>query len=136
MYNILSYAMSHAFNYKTNKSIYNILTGKKSHQTFFDASSQQLLSLYHSLPNLKYSTFEQFILQKDDFKNQFKKYIHNTLMIVSLKPLVAYNYLSKRYLIHARSQIHLFQSFKIPISNKGLNNFIIRSLNQIKYQIL
>ncbi|MDU7023954.1 MAG: hypothetical protein E6350_12425, partial [Staphylococcus epidermidis] len=67
MYNILSYAMSHAFNYKTNKSIYNILIGKKSHQTFFDASSQQLLSLYHSLPNLKYSTFEQFILQKDDF---------------------------------------------------------------------
>lgn len=71
MYHILSYAINHAFNYKTNKSIYNILIGKKSHQTFFDASSQQLLSLYHSLPNLKYATFEQFILQKDDFNNQF-----------------------------------------------------------------
>ena len=40
-------------------------------------------------------------------------------MIVSLKRLVAYNYLSKRYLINARSQIHLFQLFKIPMSNKG-----------------
>lgn len=67
MYDILSYAIHHAFNYKTNKSIYNILIGKKSHQTFFDASSQQLLSLYHSLPNLKYPTFERFIQEKDDF---------------------------------------------------------------------
>ena len=70
MYDILSYAIDHAFNYKTNKSIYNILIGKKSHQTFFDASSQQLLSLYHSLPNLKYPTFERFILQKDDFNHE------------------------------------------------------------------
>ncbi|MEJ7245477.1 hypothetical protein WL360_12175, partial [Staphylococcus epidermidis] len=41
-------------------SIFNIITGKKSHQTFFDACSQQLLSLYHSLPNLKYPSFERY----------------------------------------------------------------------------
>ncbi|MDU3265561.1 MAG: helix-turn-helix domain-containing protein, partial [Staphylococcus sp.] len=40
---------------------------KKSHQTFFDASSQQLLSLYHSLPKLKYQTFER-LLNKNDIK--------------------------------------------------------------------
>ncbi|UDI78234.1 helix-turn-helix domain-containing protein [Staphylococcus taiwanensis] len=61
MHSIINYASSHAFDYKTNKSIYNILSGKKSHQTFFDACSQQLLSLYHSLPKLKYPSFERYI---------------------------------------------------------------------------
>ena len=28
------------------------------------------MSLYHSLPNLKYPTFERFILQKDDFNHE------------------------------------------------------------------
>ena len=64
---LISYVKHHSFNYKTNKSIYNILSGKKSHQTFFDASSQQLLSLYHSLPKLKYQTFER-LLNKNDIK--------------------------------------------------------------------
>ena len=49
---LIYYALTHAHHHKTAKSIYNIITGKKSHQTFFDASSQQLLSLYHSLPHL------------------------------------------------------------------------------------
>ena len=57
MYNIIHLSLTQAHNYKTEKSIYNIITGKKSHQTFFDACSQQLLSLYHSLPNLKYPSF-------------------------------------------------------------------------------
>lgn len=61
MHSIINYASSHAFDYKTNKSIYNILSGKKSHQTFFDACSQQLLSLYHSLPKLKYPSFERYL---------------------------------------------------------------------------
>ena len=67
MQEMISYVKHHSFNYKTNKSIYNILSGKKSHQTFFDASSQQLLSLYHSLPKLKYQTFER-LLNKNDIK--------------------------------------------------------------------
>lgn len=57
MYNLIHFTRTQAHNYKTEKSIYNIITGKKSHQTFFDACSQQLLSLYHSLPNLKYPSF-------------------------------------------------------------------------------
>lgn len=60
MYNIIQFAQTHAHNYKTEKSIFNIITGKKSHQTFFDACSQQLLSLYHSMPKLKYPLFEQY----------------------------------------------------------------------------
>ncbi|MFG6175225.1 hypothetical protein ACF7OR_12415, partial [Staphylococcus aureus] len=50
MQHIIKTALQQTFNYKTNKSIYNILVGKKSHQTFFDACSKQQLSLYHSLP--------------------------------------------------------------------------------------
>lgn len=60
MYNIIHFVQSQAHDYKSQKSIYNIITGKKSHQTFFDAASQNLLSLYHSLPNLKYPSFERF----------------------------------------------------------------------------
>lgn len=60
MYNIIHFAYTNAHNYKTEKSIFNIITGKKSHQTFFDACSQQLLSLYHSMPKLKYPLFEQY----------------------------------------------------------------------------
>lgn len=67
MHSIITYASNHSFDYKTNKSIYNILNGKKSHQTFFDACSQQLLSLYHSLPKLKYPSFERFL---DTYDNQ------------------------------------------------------------------
>ena len=66
MHSIITYASNHSFDYKTNKSIYNILNGK-SHQTFFDACSQQLLSLYHSLPKLKYPSFERFL---DTYDNQ------------------------------------------------------------------
>lgn len=60
MYNLIHFAYTKSHNYKTEKSIFNIITGKKSHQTFFDACSQQLLSLYHSMPKLKYPLFEQY----------------------------------------------------------------------------
>lgn len=56
---IIQYIKTHAFHYKTDKSIYNILIGAKTHQTYFDACSQQLLSLYHSQPHLKYTSFER-----------------------------------------------------------------------------
>ncbi|WP_436859964.1 helix-turn-helix domain-containing protein [Staphylococcus caeli] len=60
MYNIIQFAYTKAHTYKTEKSIFNIITGKKSHQTFFDACSQQLMSLYHSIPQLKYPSFERY----------------------------------------------------------------------------
>lgn len=63
MNHIIHHAYQHAHHYKSTKSIYNILIGKKSHQTFFDACSQSLLSLYHSLPQLKYPSFERCIEQ-------------------------------------------------------------------------
>ena len=66
MQEMISYVKHHSFNYKTNKSIYNILVEKVT-SNVFDASSQQLLSLYHSLPKLKYQTFER-LLNKNDIK--------------------------------------------------------------------
>lgn len=60
---IIQYIKKYAFHYKTDKSIYNILIGAKTHQTYFDACSQQLLSLYHSQPDLKYTSFERIYHQ-------------------------------------------------------------------------
>lgn len=42
------------------KKVYLILSQGKSLIKRFDACSQQLLSLYHSLPNLKYPSFERY----------------------------------------------------------------------------
>lgn len=66
MQHIIKTAQQLTHNYKTSKSIFNILSGKKTHQTFFDACSQQQLSLYHSLPNLKYQSFELFLEQSKE----------------------------------------------------------------------
>ena len=44
MQEMISYVKHHSFNYKTNKSIYNILSGKKSHQTFL---MRALNNFYH-----------------------------------------------------------------------------------------
>ncbi|MCD8786237.1 helix-turn-helix domain-containing protein [Staphylococcus gallinarum] len=60
MQNLFHFIQQNTHHYKTEKSIYNIIIGKKSHQTFFDACSQQLLSLYHSLPNIQYPSFERY----------------------------------------------------------------------------
>ena len=121
--------MSHAFNYKTNKSIYNILTGKKSHQTFFDASSQQLLSLYHSLPNLKYSTFEQFILQKDDFKKSIQVKIHPQYTYDSLTQTFSCIQLLIQTLSHTRKESNTF----IPIVQ---NTYIQQRVKQLYHQVI
>ncbi|MCT1925880.1 helix-turn-helix domain-containing protein [Staphylococcus pasteuri] len=88
MYQIIKHAYQHAFNYKTNKSIYNILMGKKSHQTFFDACSQQLLSLYHSLPRLKYPSFERYLNELD---------IYDALYEIKMHPRFTYDSLIKTF---------------------------------------
>lgn len=69
---IIQYIKTHAYPYKTAKSLYNIIVGAKTHQTYFDACSQQLLSLYHSHPNLKYPPFERIfnnLSENDDNLN-------------------------------------------------------------------
>lgn len=129
MYQIINHAYQHAFNYKTNKSIYNILTGKKSHQTFFDASSQQLLSLYHSLPNLKYSTFEQFILQKDDFEKSIQVKIHPQYTYDSLTQTFSCIQLLIQTLSHKRKESNTF----IPIVQ---NTYVQQRVKQIYQQVI
>ncbi|MBE9454031.1 helix-turn-helix domain-containing protein, partial [Staphylococcus epidermidis] len=117
------------FNYKTNKSIYNILIGKKSHQTFFDASSQQLLSLYHSLPNLKYSTFEQFILQKDDFNKSIQVKIHPQYTYDSLTQTFSCIQLLIQTLSHTRKESNTF----IPIVQ---NTYVQQRVKQLYHQVI
>ena len=57
---LIYYALTHAHHHKTAKA-YTILSQVKISSNLFDASSQQLLSLYHSLPHLKYPSFERFL---------------------------------------------------------------------------
>ncbi|MCE5721218.1 helix-turn-helix domain-containing protein [Staphylococcus pseudintermedius] len=61
MKQLILYLYHHASAYKTKKSIFNIIIGKKSHQTFFDAVSLNILSLYGCAPKLKYEQLEQMI---------------------------------------------------------------------------
>ncbi|VED74533.1 Uncharacterised protein [Staphylococcus aureus] len=84
MQHIIKTALQQTFNYKTNKSIYNILVGKKSHQTFFDACSQQQLSLYHSLPLLKYPSFELFLENITEFNAEMEIMLHPRYTFESL----------------------------------------------------
>ena len=60
MYNLIRFTRMQAHNYKTEKA-YIILSQAKIPSNLFDACSQQLLSLYHSLPNLKYPSFVGYI---------------------------------------------------------------------------
>ncbi|QLK86125.1 helix-turn-helix domain-containing protein [Staphylococcus sp. 17KM0847] len=61
MKSIITFAYQHANPHKSKKSIFNIITGKKSHQTFFDATSLEMLSLYGCAPTLTYDNFESII---------------------------------------------------------------------------
>lgn len=58
---LIQYAYTQASPYKTEKSIYNIIIGKKSHQTFFDAVSLKLFSFYGINKNLSWNTFKSYI---------------------------------------------------------------------------
>ncbi|MGV3243981.1 helix-turn-helix domain-containing protein [Staphylococcus sp. 11261D007BR] len=58
MNDLIQYAYHKAHPYKTVKSIYNIIIGKKSHQTFFDATTLNLLTLFGYMPSLSYAQFQ------------------------------------------------------------------------------
>ncbi|MDO5374754.1 MAG: helix-turn-helix domain-containing protein [Staphylococcus rostri] len=61
MKSMISFAYQQASPHKNNKSIYNIIIGKKTHQTLFDATSLQLLSLYGCAPHISFEQFEALI---------------------------------------------------------------------------
>ncbi|ARJ51895.1 helix-turn-helix domain-containing protein [Staphylococcus lutrae] len=61
MKHFIHFLYHHASAYKTKKSIFNIIIGKKTHQTFFDAVSLNVLSLFGSVPTLTPEQFEKVI---------------------------------------------------------------------------
>lgn len=126
MKDIILYSKQHSFTYKTNKSIFNLLTGKKTHQTFFDACSQQLLSLYHSLPNLKYPSFERFMAQ--NVNNGMTIKVHPRYTYDSLVHTFNCIQLLIQTLSNTQQNVYSF----IPISQHGL---IQRKVKQIYYYI-
>ncbi|GGB05453.1 hypothetical protein GCM10007190_11840 [Macrococcus hajekii] len=58
MDSIYQQAKQRKFEEKTDKSFYNILSGFKSHQTFFDAMMQGMLPFYNSRPSVTGDTAE------------------------------------------------------------------------------
>ena len=115
MQHIIKTALQQTFNYKTNKSIYNILVGKKSHQTFFDACSQQQLSLYHSLPLLKYPSFELFLENITEFNAEMEIMLHPRYTFESL----GQTFQAIQLLVQTMSNT-MQQDFRlVPISLKG-----------------
>lgn len=70
MHEIVLKALSMKHEQKTDKSIYNILVGKKTHQTYFDATIEHLKLYYGCLPNLKYDDFENIVEQSTNIQTQ------------------------------------------------------------------
>ena len=87
------------------------------------------MSLYHSLPNLKYSTFEQFILQKDDFKKSIQVKIHPQYTYDSLTQTFSCIQLLIQTLSHTRKESNTF----IPIVQ---NTYIQQRVKQLYHQVI
>ncbi|MGJ5711908.1 helix-turn-helix domain-containing protein [Staphylococcus auricularis] len=130
MESIIHYAHDHAHTYKTEKSVYNILYGKKSHQTFFDACSQRLMSLYHILPELKYTTFESMIsTQNEDSMDVSEK--------IKIHPRFSYDSLSLTFkalqlLIQTVSHVERNNKTFMPLTEQAV---IQKGVKQLFYYI-
>ncbi|TDM13201.1 helix-turn-helix domain-containing protein [Macrococcus lamae] len=75
MNSILTLAKMKKFQSKTDKSFTNILTGYKSHQTYFDALMQGLLPFYNCFPHGLKSDDESHIVIRD---HQFYPYFYDS----------------------------------------------------------
>lgn len=129
MQHIIKTALQQTFNYKTNKSIYNILVGKKSHQTFFDACSQQQLSLYHSLPLLKYPSFELFLENINEFNSKIEIALHPRFTFESM----VQTFQAIQLLVQTMSNIKQQEFQFIPISqNNKIQETVKIVYNHIK----
>lgn len=124
MYHIIYTAQHQSFDYKTNKSIYNILIGKKSHQTFFDACSQQLLSLYHSLPHLKYPSFERFLNEIEEFEPAIAIHSHPRYTYDSMVNTFNALQLFIQTVTHVHHQVHQF----VPMSQQHHIQQVVKQL--------
>ena len=87
------------------------------------------MSLYHSLPNLKYSTFEQFILQKDDFNKSIQVKIHPQYTYDSLTQTFSCIQLLIQTLSHTRKESNTF----IPIVQ---NTYVQQRVKQLYHQVI
>ncbi|GGI39884.1 helix-turn-helix domain-containing protein [Mammaliicoccus stepanovicii] len=95
MKDIILKTLSMKHEHKTEKSIYNILIGKKTHQTYFDATIEHLKLYYGCLPNLNYSDFENVVqeanidhahhtIQSNQFYSQAKQTVSIILLLIQM----------------------------------------------------
>ncbi|MEJ7540735.1 helix-turn-helix domain-containing protein [Staphylococcus intermedius] len=126
MKQLILYLYDHASAYKTRKSIFNIIIGKKSHQTFFDAVSLNVLSLYGCAPKLTYEQFEQIINQEE---NTIKRL--ETSHLMTFQTLDA-TFKAIQLLIQTVSHIQNHQRTFLPIASQVEIHDTVR---QIYYEI-
>lgn len=129
MNNLIKYVHQQAINYKTEKSIYNIITGKKSHQTFFDAVSLNLLTLFSCANHLRFEHYKDIVATA-----------HTSDVKIPTSNVTTYHELQNTFitlqlLIQTLSNRKHHQSMFLPItSNITIHKTVKHLYHQIKSQ--
>ncbi len=119
---------------KTYKSIYNILTGKKTHQTYFDATIEHLKLYYGCLPNLKYADFEKVVEQQinkdlkpivgDYFYHQATQTVGTLLLLIQMVSQRKHEHFSYQPIINDKTIQFKAKELYISIKDDSENQFI------------
>lgn len=119
---------------KTDKSIYNILIGKKTHQTYFDATIEHLKLYYGCLPNLKFEQFEQIINEPiehidepiigDFFYSQAIQSVNTILLLTQMISQKKHNHLTYQPIINDKEIQFKAKEIYVLIKEIGEDHFI------------
>lgn len=130
MKTLIQFAYHQASPYKTEKSIYNIITGKKSHQTFFDAVSLNLFTLFGIQKNLSWETFLTYITHEP---NDLRIPTNNQATFQTLNQTFENIQLLIQTLSHLKHQSTSF----MPVSSQIDTHLKVKQVyHQIKHQHL
>ncbi|MCS4485472.1 helix-turn-helix domain-containing protein [Staphylococcus americanisciuri] len=124
MKSIITFVYQRAIPHKNIKSIYNIIIGKKTHQTFFDATSLQLLSLFGCAPNISYEQFEATVNKPISNHVNIPTSTHVTY------PILQQTFVALQLLVQTLSYAH-HQQFKfVPLTSQINIHRTVRQLYQ------
>ena len=114
---------------KTDKSIYNILIGKKTHQTYFDATIEHLKLYYGCLPNLKFEQFEPIEhidepIIGDFFYSQAIQSVNTILLLTQMISQKKHNHLTYQPIINDKEIQFKAKEIYVFIKEIGEDHFI------------
>lgn len=114
MNSISNYIRTHYREDKSIKSLWNIVTGARTQQTYFDAAMQHLLPVYEIAPDYPFEAFTNMLSHKDKQQCMLFPYFH-------LASEMSFETL--RLLIQSSSEMSYGINRFVPVSN----NLIIQS---------